>query len=138
MVDEVRLSRIPYELVGECWSEIQPILTRALEAAQEYDLESVLRGLSDGGFQLWAVLDDNNRIESVAFTTIQQYPRKKVCTLVAGAGAGLRKWRKAFDIIDAWSIEQGCDAFRVIGRRGWARQLKDMKITGIILEKTHG
>lgn len=135
MVGMLKLSRVPFEVLPEFWEQIQPLLERALGVAGEYDVNSVVQGLSCGDFQLWAVFNDDDRIESVAFTTITMFPLKKVCTLVAGAGVNLKKWREAFDIIQSWSIEQGCDTFRIVGRKGWARQFKDMKVTSIILEK---
>lgn len=133
----LNISTIPFEVLPQFWSEVQPLLQRAVDVAGEYDVDTVVRGIAENDFQLWAVWNDADRIESIAFTTITQYPRKRVCTLVAGAGIGLKKWRDAFDHIDEWSQTQGCDTFRVVGRKGWARQLKSMKITSIILEKGH-
>ena len=40
----------------------------------------------------------------------------------------MKLWLHLLDGIEAFARAEGCDAMRIIGRKGWARVLKDYRV----------
>lgn len=67
--------------------------------------------------QLWRVP------EACAVTTVQTFPRAKVCMILLCGGENMKAWIHHVDDICDWARKQGCDAVEIPGRRGWKRVL---------------
>ena len=50
----------------------------------------------------------------------------------------MKLWLHLLDRHREFARAEGCDAMRIIGRKGWARVLKDYRAKRVILEKELG
>ena len=95
----------------------------------------MLRLLLAGRMQLWAVVGE--AIEAIVLTEIAEYPRRRLCRVLAAAGAGRARWLHLLGTIEEWARAQGCTAIEPVARPGWERALAPLgyRKTHVILEK---
>jgi hypothetical protein len=100
---------------------------------------SVLRGDA----LLWLALSREGgagvRIDAAAVTELHRTEWRKVCVVVAcGAPSHVserRRWIGLLERIEDFARAEGCEAIRIIGRKGWARVLTSYQAKRIVLEK---
>lgn len=88
-----------------------------------------------GRMQLWVAHEPPEAIRAVCLTEVIDYPRKRVCRIVALFGRGFRAWVPMRGEIEAWARRQGCGAMEAVARLGWARVAPDYELTHVFLEK---
>ncbi len=102
------------------------------------------------------VADRDHEIVAAAVTELQQTERCKFCIVVACGGSsheehqgvdarlrglcrerpgGMARWLHLLTPIENWARAEGCDAMRIMGRRGWSRVLPAYRLTRVVLEK---
>ncbi len=69
------VTRVPSEDVEFIWSQIKPLLEKALD--ETYTISDIYKGLLDDRMQLFISWNDD-RVESAVVTEIAQYPQSKV------------------------------------------------------------
>lgn len=117
------------------WHAFRPLLERFERTCQEMSVAQIRAALLTENQQLWG-LRDSERVHFLCTTEILQTVRGKVCLFVMGVGTAPRKAIQAvFEHAKAWARSIGCVAARIIGRPGWARFLKDIRVTGVMLEQ---
>ena len=134
----MRLILIPSEKAREVW----PMIIRWLEPAIDRSgglssADALLDNIVAGNNQLWVLWDEKEDTTCAAgVTQILTYPTGiKVADIVSFGGRERKKWLHLFSEVEAWAMQQGCDRIRIITRKGWARDLKDYKMTSVVLEK---
>lgn len=87
---------------------------------------------------IWLALDDKKHHAALALTEIVDYPRIRVCKLLACTGEDASKWIDLLSGIETWAKSNGCGVIQPICRPGWERLLKPHGYTKthIQLEKT--
>lgn len=104
--------------IESIWHEVAPLIESALEHSNgKLTLSSIKRALKKKDMQLW--VDGEN----IGITRIDDYPAKRVCTVMVGAGNDLTIFEKGIKVIEAWARAKGCDSIEVWGRKGWIRVL---------------
>lgn len=104
------------------WETVKPFIEQALEESpNDYTSQDIYEAVLLRDMQLW-VWKENEKIIAALVTELRDFPRKKICTLVLGAGAGLDIW-KDDDAIFRWAKERGCHSVEIFGRRGWGKAL---------------
>ena len=113
-----------------------------------------------GDALLWLALSCENgdgvRIDAAAVTELHRTEWRKVCVVVAcGAlsrlrasgclrassrsdasrATDMRRWIGLLEQIEEFARAEGCEATRIIGRKGWARVLMSYQVKRIVLEK---
>lgn len=84
--------------------------------------EDVLTCLQEGKMQLWR--DATRR--GIAVTQIQVYPLFKVLLIFMVAGRDVQDWLKdGHQQLDSFARDSGCKYVDFIGRRGWAKLVRD-------------
>lgn len=115
----VDTSTIPF-----IWDSIHPLIEQALAYSDgEYNAGDIYSLLMYQRMQLWIAATDDELIGMV-ITEINEYPRKKIGSMVLVAGLGLDDWEFIFPEIEQWMYEQGVDSVRNLGRVGWRRGAK--------------
>ena len=109
------------------WEKCSHLIRQAMVRGDLGKFEEVERQVLSGEAMLWV----NGRAAVV--TQIAIVESGKVCTIVACGGKlptldGLQE-------IERYAATEGCRAMRVMGRRGWARKLKDYRTAAVVLEK---
>jgi len=74
-------------------------------------------------------------IKAAAVTQLVRSERSKVCMIVACGGEGMALWLPPNGKIECYARDEGCDAVRILGRKGWTRVLKDYRAPRVVLEK---
>lgn len=78
------------------------------------DLETLLRGLDEGKYQLWP------GERSVAVTEVIRHPTERTCHIWL-AGGDLDELRTMFPACERWARHIGCARMTIVGRDGWGR-----------------
>ena len=74
-------------------------------------------------------------IKGAAVTQIVATQISRVCVIVACGGENMRLWLPLIGKIENYARDEGCDAVRILGRKGWMRVLKDYSAPAVILER---
>ena len=120
--------------VEKVWPKVEPLLRRAIERTQLSDFDSCTSALFTGAHLLWMAIADD-KIEAIATTELAKVGSRKICTIVACAGENRERWLPLIAGIEKFAKNEGCDAMRIYGRRGWKRVLDDYRIKYVVLEK---
>jgi hypothetical protein len=98
------------------------------------EFADVERAVLDGAQLLW-VAADRQAIWAAAVTQLSHANGEKFCTIVACGGRERARWLPLKAALETFAEAEGCAAIRIHGRRGWARELPDYRLTRILLEK---
>ena len=128
----MRIALVPTEYLDTCWDEVEPILQKAVDRQDKYEMGDVLFALSKNAKSLWIAFDEEG-IKGVVVSTIIDHPIKKVLFLdylsgVAGGGTpSNHTWKDyMFDILQKWAYDNNCDSIEFTGRIGWGRALENI------------
>lgn len=118
--------------IGLNWTWIELFLHRV---DADWTIEEVRVALETAQAQLWGLID-GDEVTGILVTRIDVVGGRRRGLLWIAAGrpleAGLEMYRR---FVEPWFKQKGCEYSQVVGRKGWARVLKDYEETGIILEK---
>lgn len=110
------------------WPHILPLLNKPfvrMELVKDYDTDYVYERVKDARMQCW-IAHKNDQITAVFVTQVIENPKRKILTIpYVGAETGtIDTWIEAIDTFKAFAKENGCEAVRGWGRKGWERVLK--------------
>jgi hypothetical protein len=117
------------EQIGEVWPTVAPMIDRAVSKTGGSFAE-IEGAVFDSQAQLWLAWD-GTEILAVAVTRLYS----DVCEIWACGGRGLLLWRDLIKRLEDFGRAEGKARMRIIGRKGWARVLRDYWSPSIILEK---
>src|SRR6187551_448615 len=116
------------QMVGRVWFRVRGLIAAALIRGNgDTTIEEIEKDLASGLMLLWLGVD-GIEIISACITQLTD----GVCTLVAYGG---RREDHLMQTIEDYARDEGCKKVRVLGRKGWARVLKDYSQPYIILER---
>jgi hypothetical protein len=130
----VNLACIDPAIVSQVWPHVSHLIRRAMKRGDMGLFGPVEMDVLAGRALLW-IATDGTAIEAAAVTQLERTETRKVCTIVACGGAHMRQWLHLIEGIEKFARAEGCNATRIIGRKGWQRMLKDYRATRVILEK---
>ena len=110
------------------------LINKAVGYDNTHTVTDVLRELRRGSAQLWLATDDNV-VEGIAVTVINDHPQTSTCLIWLCAGIEHKKYTPLIGNIEDWAREQGCQKVSLEGRPGWEKVLGDYEKTKIYLEK---
>jgi hypothetical protein len=149
---------IPVKQVSQVWPLVAGLIEAAMRRGDLSSFASVATAVMAGCAQLWVAVarrqgnekrpssravdertrpgaDRDHEIIAAAVTKLQQVGRRKLCIIVACGGDEITRWLDLLALIEDWAKSEGCDAMRIMGRRGWSRVLPAYRLTRIVLEK---
>ena len=127
------VTRVPSEDVEFIWSQIKPLLEKALD--ETYTISDIYKGLLDYRCQLFISWNDD-RVESAVVTEIAQYPQSKVLRYFLAGGTNLDNWLERIQkIIEKFAKQENCTHLEVAGRKGWVKKLKGFRVKAYLLNK---
>lgn len=121
-------------LVSQLWPHVSHLIRRAMQRGNMGLFGPVESDVLAGRALLWLAADGVD-IRAAAVTQIEHTETRKFCTIVACGGAHMRNWLHLIKGIEEFARAEGCDATRIIGRKGWQRMLNDYRATRVILQK---
>ncbi len=137
MPSSVDLYKVDAEDIGRVLVDhlVARLLAKAVERSRgKQDGDDIAAAIETGRMQLW-LLAAPGQIAAIALTEISEYPRKKVCRVIACVGEGRERWQHHLAGIEDWAKEIGCDGMELVARKGWARVMSDYELTHVMLEK---
>ena len=127
------VTRVPSEDVKFIWSQIKPLLEKALD--ETYTIDDIYKGLIEDRMQLFISWNDD-RVESAVVTEIAQYPQSKVLRYFLAGGVNLENWLERIQkVIEKFAKKENCTHLEVAGRKGWVRKLKGFRVKAYLLNK---
>ena len=127
------VTRVPSEDVEFIWSQIKPLLKKALD--ETYTIDDIYKGLIEDRMQLFISWNDE-KVESAVVTEIAQYPQSKVLRYFLAGGVNLENWLERIQkVIEKFAKKENCTHLEVAGRKGWVRKLKGFRVKAYLLNK---
>ena len=127
------VTRVPSEDVEFIWSQIKPLLEKALD--ETYTIDDIYKGLIEDRMQLFISWNDE-KFESAVVTEIAQYPQSKVLRYFLAGGVNLENWLERIQkVIEKFAKKENCTHLEVAGRKGWVRKLKGFRVKAYLLNK---
>lgn len=121
----IKVTDVNTEDVDKLWPEVRGYLENALAfGAQEFSIGDVYLSIKDEMSRLWIAYDDvNKQLLGSAVCIIQNFPQKRICTIVLAGGEGHLFWDKGIPEIEDWAKQHNADMVMIYGRRGFAKKL---------------
>jgi hypothetical protein len=116
------------------WPLVAHLIRAAMRKGRISDFADVERAVLAGTQLLW-VAADSAAIWAAATTELTHANGEKLCTIVACGGRHRARWLPLKKELEKFAQAEGCAAIRIHGRRGWAREFPDYRLTRILLEK---
>jgi hypothetical protein len=120
--------------VERVWPLVSHFIRAAMRKGRISEFADVERAVLDGAQLLW-VAADRQAIWAAAVTALGRANGEKFCTIVACGGRERARWLPLKAELETFAKAEGCAAIRIHGRRGWAREFPDYRLTRILLEK---
>jgi hypothetical protein len=128
------LVQIPPDMAREVWPYAEDLVEQAIDRCGLSSRAVVRDRVMDGRALLWLVTD-GAYLRAVVVTTLAVTESRTVCEIVACAGERMSEWLHLLEGIEKYARTMNCKSVRVMGRKGWARALKDYSSKHVILEK---
>lgn len=126
--------RVYPEHIAGLWSQIEPLLERALERTSTHNAEDVRKSLLGGYSQLWCQMSGDT-VEAFTTTEFVSYPRGvyvRVCW--AGARSDCKMQIKRFvELTCDWCHQHDCIGIEASGRHGWLRFVPGATVEGQVM-----
>ena len=120
--------------VARVWPLVSHLIRAAMRKGRISEFADVERAVLDGLQLLW-VAADTSAIWAATVTQLSYANGEKFCTIVACGGRERARWLPLKAELETFAKAEGCAAIRIHGRRGWAREFPDYRLTRILLEK---
>lgn len=127
---------VPPGVVDQVWPRIFGLIKFAMKKGEVGSFESIEDAVLSGRVLVWVAWDgESPDIEAAAITELQRTEWRKVCCILACAGAHMDRWIHLLGTIEKYAKDEGCSAVRVIGRNGWEKLLPSYRRKRVLLEK---
>lgn len=135
----VECAIVELDEIGVLWPTAKLFLDPAFDFTPKLNEEDALALCMAGDAQLWAIWSDDidnidlskGRFLGAAVTELQVHRNGyKILTFLGFGGTQARDWVHDFvNVVEAFSIDEGCHAIEMKGRKGWGRLFPDYKQT---------
>jgi hypothetical protein len=120
--------------IERVWPLVAHLIRAAMRKGRISEFADVERAVLAGSQLLW-VAADRTAIWAAAVTQLATANGERFCTIVACGGRERARWLPLKAELEKFAKAEGCAAIRIHGRRGWAREFPDYRLTRILLEK---
>lgn len=132
------VSGVGFEKVDVFWSEVEPLISKALD--ERITTDDVLGWIKSRDVQLWIVYSDE--IIAACTTQLVNFPRSKTCRILAIGGSRMSEWQGDLDnVLTYWALSQGCSHIDCPVRDGLVKTLRPLgyeKLVTLIGKKING
>lgn len=128
---------IPAAQLARFWHYVRPMLRSAAHRSSgKYLVEDILRDIRRHENQVWGCAVDG-LVVATGLTQIVNFPRKRICRIIAVEGRDHAAWLDLIDVLAVWAKAEGCAALEPVCRPGWEKPLrtKGFRKTHILLER---
>lgn len=117
---------MPTEAVGHVWKDVERVLEKSVATVKDKsNMIDILRGVFDGTYVLWVVMNEEDNIIAAFTTRLIVYPQRKALALDWVGGTQMKEWEdQLIDTMKRYADEFECSHLEGYGRKGWGRSLK--------------
>ena len=130
----MQLVCVPPDRAAQAWPLAQPMIVAAMRRGGVSAVDPVCDDVLAGRALLWLAWD-GQEIAAAAVTEIGTVNGRKLCTIVGCGGHGRANWLHLIEGLESFARAEGCEATRIIGRKGWSRLLPEYRQKAVILER---
>lgn len=116
------------------WPAAKKYILRAIKRTDLADATEIESRILAGKSLLWLACN-GMAIVGAGSTELSLANGRKYCEITAYGGDDRSVWLHLVRIIEDYAKAEGCTAVRLMGRRGWARLLKDYAVTSVVMER---
>lgn len=117
---------IPADEINALWSQLEPLISRALKYSPDYTLDEIHQSLLSQHRQCFVTWPE---LDTICVTAIETRPAAKVLVIWWKAGKLHEDWREMLEATEGWGRWMGCSMIEFRGRKGWERLLPDYQTT---------
>jgi hypothetical protein len=130
MTTETKIVAIPPHLIVEMWPYCKPFIRKGLRAATDLTMLQVVKDISAGTDQLWAIFLDGKPVGAFLTALFEEETSFYVGVYALG-GRGLNRWADLLgETMADYGMQVGASCVRFHGREAWSRVLPSYHITG--------
>lgn len=118
--------------VAIVWPHVKHWIKKAYQRCDLGRFDETEPKVLSGRYVLWVIWNEPT-IEGAGLTFIYHTEAAKVCQIIVYGGEGYRF--EMLEAIENYARAEGCDCVRFLGRKGWARVMKNYTQTKVILER---
>lgn len=121
-------------LVPKFWPHVENDISEAMRRGGLGSLGSVRDAVFTSRALLWLAVQDSD-IRACAVTQLIETEWRRICEIAACGGKDMQQWLPLIAGLEKYARDEGCEAVRIMGRKGWQRMLKHYRPTQVILER---
>lgn len=131
----------PNDLITH-WGEIEPFVSAAVDESNgELTVESIKAKVESGEIAIATVFSDETLVAAISFDIIEFDSGMRVINIQCAGGTMMDKWFEQVEAIaNNLAKSHNCTKIYIIGRKGWARQMKSLgyePIHTVIAKEVH-
>ena len=135
----IELVFIPVKHINSVWPLIQTFVEKGIEASfkDRYTVDALKKLVSEGTWHLWVAWEiDTKKPHAIMMTELyEELSGIKIGSVRFLSGINRKNWLGLLAELERQMYEVGVVKFEMWARKGWAKDLKDYKITHVLLEK---
>lgn len=133
---DCELVYIPPHLFQQAYPAFKHLLPSVIErSGGRIDIPTLVDSVARNETHIFTVWDGNEVLALIGCDVGHVPTGLKICTIRFTAGHDSGRWLHLLDEIEDWARKIGCGRFEMLARKGWARKLRDYKMTHVVLEK---
>lgn len=132
----LKILQLPPHTIEVLWPSLREKLVPAIERSRGLITEkNTFDNLRDYKWQCW-VAYHGTELKAAIVTRILTAPSgKRLLDAILAGGEDRRTWqRPVVERLKLFMVEEGCEAFQLLGRKGWERVYPEFKVEQIVME----
>ena len=135
----IELVFIPVKHIKSVWPLIETFVEKGIEASfkDRYTVDALKKLVLAGTWHLWVAWEiDTKKPHAIMMTQLyEELSGIKIGSVRFLSGINRKNWLGLLAELERQMYEVGVVKFEMWARKGWAKDLKDYKITHVLLEK---
>jgi hypothetical protein len=133
---DVKIFQLPPETIETLWPSLRMKLNPAIERSRGLINEANTRDkCASGMWQCWVAYHGTTLKAAVVTRIITAPSGRRVLDAILAGGDDRRLWQRPIvERLKGFMVEEGCQAFQLLGRKGWERVYPEFKVEQIVME----
>ena len=134
----VDLVYVPSSKIRQIWPMVHKMVRNGVgRDNRRMNVPAIKEMAIDGHWHMWIVWNEERKIvKAVFFTEIyEEISGLKMGTIRFFSGEDRSEWKKLLSTLEEHMRNAGVQRMEIWARRGWLRELKEYKLTHVLLEK---
>lgn len=135
-MSELRVFQLPPETIEPLWPSLRTRLLPAIERSRGLINEkNTFDKLRKFEWQCWVAYSGNDLKAAVVTRIIVAPSGRRVLDAILAGGEDRRLWQRPIvERLKQFAADENCQAFQLLGRKGWERVYPEFKVEQIVME----